>query len=203
MLNRLAAARRVHGVARAQPVPQHRRTEHREQQAPRRAPRRESPPFDLQLARVDRPSVAGLVYALERGARQPVDDRRRAQRRHLAARAPLCISTAVITVALSDSLVLLEIERDLIVAELGQERPDDEPRGRSPRIATIATIRAAEHRAVAVVERVHRVRRERPRRAQLARDGDRRPAQRALGAISVPNAAHDTEELRLLATAVP
>ena len=45
-----------------------------------------------------------------------------------------------------DSLVLLEIERDLLVAELGQQRPDDEAHDDQPRIATTARMRVHEHR---------------------------------------------------------
>ena len=67
-------------------------------------------------------------------------------------------------------------------------------------IATIASDRRrcdAQHRAVAVLESVHRVRR-RDEHDPARRHGDRRAAQRALGAIAVAHAAYDAEELRLL-----
>jgi hypothetical protein len=173
-------------------VAQHRRAEHRDQERGGGDGGQETA-VRPQLAGVDRLAVGDDVDALERRARQTVNERRRTKtgrrtrgttRMHLDGRQ---------NGRLERFLMLLEIERDLFVAEPWQEGQDDEPdRERHDRHDRHDATR--ENGRVGVLEEVHRVRRGHEYQPSGG-DGDRRAPQCPLGAISIPYATNDTEKL--------
>ena len=191
MLNGLAASRAAPRRGdQPQAVPQHRRAEHRQQH--RGGDHRgENAAVRPQLAGVDRASVIRLVHALERGVRQPIDERRRA---HASPTLPRrrCISTAVITEALSDCSCSSRYSATCSSPNFGQQRPHDEPdRDRDDRER--ATTMRAPSTAPSLYLSAFITYAESASDGPAHRDRDRRAAQRALGAIAVANAANDTD----------